>query len=183
MIALGLDVSELRMGWAFVSWDTQAPIALGVENLRKPDEGWIEEQVLAAMRNVRAELVRLGHGPEEVVVVGIESAYHGPSIKRTIAHAGVVGMATVAAQVTFGRQATCYPLGADEWRAACGISNAGKSADKKAAALVWAEMRLIDGRPEPPTHEELLAITEDSADALGIATAAALKTEAREAAA
>ena len=175
MIAVGLDVSELRMGWAIVRYDDQSPLALGVEDLRQRDGGYIEEQVPQAVRFVRSEVQRLGHDPEEVVVVGIESAYHGPNISRTIAHAGVVGMATCAAQMIFGRQVTCYPLGADEWRATCGISNAGKREDKKRAAQWWARTMLALWGFEA---EETPA--EDAADALGIATAAALLTEVRD---
>jgi len=177
VISLGLDVSELRLGWAFVSYDDQRPLALGVEDLRKRDGGYLEEQVITAMRDVRDRLRALGHDPEEVVVAGIESAYHGPSIKRTIAHAGVIGMATVAAQVTFGRQLVCMPLGADEWRAACGISNAGKREEKKAAAWAWAMDRLSEYPDDDPE-----TFSQDAADALGLATAAALLTEKREAA-
>ena len=178
MIAVGLDVSELRLGYAAVDYETQEPICLGVEDLRQRDGGYIEEQVPRAVRFVRSELVRLGHDAEEVVLVGIESAYHGPNIKRTIAHAGVVGMATCAAQMIFGSQAICYPLGADEWRAACGISNAGKREDKKAMTRWWAQATLIESGWGGNTS----TLGEDEADALGIATACALLTETKAAA-
>lgn len=175
-LAIGLDVSELRMGWAVVDYDTQTPLALGVEDLREKDGGWPEDQVIRAVRAVRERVVSLGREKEDVWVVGIESAYHGPNISRTIAHAGVVGMATATAQVTFGQHVTCYPLGADEWRATCGISNAGKREDKKAACLEWASSRIVWILPRGAR------LTEDMADALGIATACALMTERREAA-
>jgi hypothetical protein len=54
VVSLGLDVSELRLGWAFVSYDDQRPLALGVEDLRKRDGGYLEEQVITAVREVRA---------------------------------------------------------------------------------------------------------------------------------
>jgi Holliday junction resolvasome RuvABC endonuclease subunit len=172
MISLGLDVSELRMGFAVVSYDDQRPIALGVESLRKPDGGWPETQVVRALRNIRGEVVRCGHDPEEVVVVGVEWVYKGKqSLERLAWHAAVIGMAMAVSEILFP-DSTCYPLGADEWRAACGISNAGKRDDKKDATLAWAYPHV--GFPAFMSFDE--------ADALGIATAAALKTETREAA-
>ena len=178
-LAVGLDVSELRMGWAVVGYDYQEPLALGVENLRKPDAGWPEEQVILAVRNVLGVVKGLGHDREEVFAVGLEDAYHGPSIKGTIRQAGVIGMATVAAQMIFGSHVTCWPIGNGTWLALLGIKPASrKRADVKAATMEWAADRLDSWGFDASRQ----LVGEDESDALGIATACALLTEKREAA-
>ena len=177
-LAVGLDVSELRLGYAVVDYDSQEPLALGVEDLRKPDAGWPEEQVIVAVRHVLGVVEGLGRDREEVAVVGIEDAYHGPSIKGTIRQAGVIGIATAAAQMIFGGQATCWPLPNGTWLAAAGVKPASrKREDVKAATMVWANTLLLS---HPLIAERLIG--QDEADALGIATACALLTVKREAA-
>lgn len=178
-LAVGLDVSELRMGWAAVDYETQEPLALGVEDLRKPDAGWPEEQVIVAVRHVLGVVKGLGYDREEVFAVGIEDAYHGPSIKGTIRQAGVIGMATAAAQMIFGSHVTCWPIGNGTWLSPLNIQPASRKRDDvKAATMDWALDRLdgwgFGGSRQP--------IGQDEADALGIATACALLTEKREAA-
>lgn len=179
MIAVGLDVSEKRMGWAAVAYDDQRPLALGVENLRRKDGGWPEDQVFGAMETVYAKL-RLGrYDRHDVVVVGIEDAYLGPNKLASLRHASVVGMATMAARVVFGPTVTYWPIPAGTWRNAIGLKPASrKRADVKAATLVWATDRMDELGVLP--DKQLLG--EDEADALGIATACALLTVKNEAA-
>jgi Holliday junction resolvasome RuvABC endonuclease subunit len=168
-LAIGLDVSELRMGWAVVDYDTLEPLALGVENLRERDGGWAEDQVLRAMNSIGHEYDR-----SEVFVVGIEDAYLGPNKKASLRHASVVGMATMAARVVFGPSVTYWPIPADSWRHALGIKGKNR-AEKKALTMEWAESHVDAGGTG-------LVLTEDEADALGIATACAMLTEKQEAA-
>ena len=183
MIALGLDVSEKRMGWCAVAYDDQRPLALGMERLDLPDMGWIENQVFRAMRDINK---RIPDG--EVVVVGIEDAYLGPNKMGSLRHAGVVGMATLAARVVFGTGVTIWPIPANSWRKAIGLKPASrKRADVKAATMEWAAMYLgcSEGTPWytiPPVEIES-DLQEDEADALGIATACALLTVRNEEAA
>jgi Holliday junction resolvasome RuvABC endonuclease subunit len=173
MIALGLDVSEQRMGWAAVSYDDQTPLALGVESLVERDGGWLENQVFRAMRDVNRKLPA-----GEVVVVGIEDVFLAinPVTKKplnpdmSLRHAGVVGMATLAVRVVFG-DVTIWPLPAGKWRKAIGLKPVSrKRADVKEATMTWADAVLGVGAPLA------LHLTEDSADALGVATACALLT-------
>lgn len=174
MIALGLDVSEKRMGWAAVAYDDQRPLALGLERLDLPDMGWIENQMFRAMREVNRLIP-----PGEVVVVGIEDAYLGPNKKGSLRHASVVGMATLAVRVVFGGNVTIWPIPAGTWRNAIGLRPVSrKRADVKAATLVWATDRMdeLDVLPDKQI------LSEDEADALGIATACALLTVKNEAA-
>ena len=175
-LAIGLDVSELRMGWAVCDYDTQEPLALGVEDLRRRDGGWPEKQVETAVNDVWLTVNRMGYDYEEIVLVGIEAAYHGPSIKRTIAHAGVIGMATMAASITFPA-ATIYPIPADSWRKALGIKGKNR-AEKKALTMEWA----CDHLDDFCVLRSQQLIGQDEADALGIAVACARLTEKREAA-
>ena len=174
MVAIGLDVSEKRMGWAAVAYDDQRPLALGMERLDLPDMGWIENQMFRAMRDVNRQIPT-----GEVVVVGIEDAYLGPNKMGSLRHAGVIGMATLAARVVFGTGVTIWPIPAGTWRNAIGLKPASrKRADVKAATLVWATDRMdeLDVLPDKQI------IGEDEADALGIATACALLTVKNEAA-
>jgi Holliday junction resolvasome RuvABC endonuclease subunit len=172
-IALGLDVSEKRMGWAAVDYDTQEPLALGVEALDERDGGWIENQVFRAMREVNKRIP-----PGEVFVVGIEDVYPGPNKMGALRHAGVVGMAQLAVRVVFG-DVTIWPIPAGTWRKAIDLKPASrKRADVKAATWDWAMERLFgfDCAWDPET------ITNDATDALGIATACARLTVKNEAA-
>lgn len=162
-LAIGLDVSELRMGWAVVDYDTQEPLALGVENLRERDGGYPEDQVLRAMHSVSGDQ---GIDVREVYVVGIEDVYRGPSIKGTIRHAGIVGMATMAARVVFGPSVVYWPIPNGTWLKPLGLdkTSQARSAVVKAETMAWAVARVGEG------------IGQDAADALGIATACALLT-------
>jgi Holliday junction resolvasome RuvABC endonuclease subunit len=172
-IALGLDVSEKRMGWAAVDYDTQQPLALGVEALDERDGGWIENQVFRAMREVNKRIP-----PGEVFVVGVEDVYPGPNKMGALRHAGVVGMAQLAVRVVFG-DVTIWPIPAGTWRKAIDLKPASrKRADVKAATWDWAMERLFgfDCAWDPET------ITNDATDALGIATACARLTVKNEAA-
>lgn len=167
-LAIGLDVSELRMGWAVVDYDTQEPLAFGVENLRERDGGYPEDQVLRAMRAVYTRLTH-AHSEcrdESVYVVGIEDVYRGPSIKGTIRHAGIVGMATMAARVVFGPSVVYWPIPNGTWLKPLGLdkTSQARSAVVKAETMAWAVARVGEG------------IGQDAADALGIATACALLT-------
>jgi Holliday junction resolvasome RuvABC endonuclease subunit len=168
MIALGLDVSEQRMGWAAVSYDDQTPLALGVESLVERDGGWLENQVFRAMRDVNRMLPA-----GEVVVVGIEDVFLGPNKMGSLRHAGVVGMATLAVRVVFG-DVTIWPLPAGKWRKAIGLKPVSrKRADVKAVTWLWA-MGVLD--KNGVLKDEWQNMSEDSADALGVATACALLT-------
>lgn len=174
MIAVGLDVSEKRMGWAAVSYDDQQPLALGVEALDQPDGGWLENQVFRAMRDINR---RIPDG--EVVVIGIEDTYLGPNRMGSLRHAGVVGMATLAARVVFG-DVTIWPIPAGKWRNAIGLKPASrKRADVKEATMVWGVNVLLEHAWPADTA---LGYGEDAYDALGIATACALLTVKNEAA-
>lgn len=175
-LAIGLDVSETRMGWAVVDYDTREPLALGVENLREPDGGWAEDQVYSAVLRVH-EIVD-DMTADDVFVIGIEDAYLGPNKKASLRHASVVGMATMAARVVFGPSVTYWPIPAESWRKALGISGRTR-ADKKAATLVWAT-DLLDRLSVLPDQQ---LVSEDEADALGIATACAMLTERNDVAA
>ena len=177
MIALGLDVSEKRMGWAAVRYDDQRPLALGMERLDLPDGGWIENQMFRAMREVNRQI------PDgEVVVVGVEDAYLGPNKKGSLRHASVVGMATLAVRVVFGGNVTIWPIPAGTWRNAIGLKPASrKRQDIKEATLTWA-YDLLDERGRDIGHMWALNLQDDAADALGIATACALLTVRNEAA-
>lgn len=183
-LAIGLDVSELRMGWAVVDYDTQEPLALGVENLRERDGGWAEDQVLRAMKAVAQQgywdpiIANTRPINESVFVVGIEDAYLGPNKKGSLRHASVVGMATMAARVVFGPSVTYWPLPADTWRATLGIKGRNR-AEKKAATLEWA----TDYLDERQALVKQQLISDDEADALGIAVACARLTERTEEAA
>ena len=176
-LAVGLDVSELRMGWAIVDYDTQEPLALGVENLRDPDGGWPEDQVLRAIDHIKAHVVgRLPVEHGEVYVVGIEDAYIGPSKMGSLRQAGVIGMATMAARVVFGPTVTYWPIPNSSWLEPLDIKPASrKSADIKAATRTWMLRRLPVALI--PSEE---VISQDAADALGIATACALLTVKKE---
>jgi Holliday junction resolvasome RuvABC endonuclease subunit len=169
-IALGLDVSEKRMGWAAVDYDTQEPLALGVEALDERDGGWIENQVFRAMREVNKRIP-----PGEVFVVGIEDVYPGPNKMGALRHAGVVGMAQLAVRVVFG-DVTIWPIPAGTWRKAIDLKPASrKRVDVKAATMEWALDRFSLRHPA-----DYLPLTEDAADALGIATACARLTVRNE---
>jgi Holliday junction resolvasome RuvABC endonuclease subunit len=155
------------MGWAAVSYDDQTPLALGVESLVERDGGWLENQVFRAMRDINK------HIPAgEVVVVGIEDVYLGPNKMGSLRHAGVVGMAQLAVRVVFG-DVTIWPIPAGKWRKAIGLKPASrKRADVKAATMYWADSHLCGGGLEHLAEN----LTEDAADALGVATACALLT-------
>jgi Holliday junction resolvasome RuvABC endonuclease subunit len=176
-IALGLDVSETRMGYAAVDYDTCKPLALGVEDLRERDGGWPEDQILRATERVWQSLKDLGFWDrEEVVVVGIEDAYLGPNRMASLRHASVVGMATMAARVVFGPGVTCWPIPADSWRNALGIKGRNR-AEKKALTYEWA-LSVLDDHQFFYKGEH--GLEEDAADALGIATACARLTVRNE---
>jgi Holliday junction resolvasome RuvABC endonuclease subunit len=178
-LAIGLDVSELRMGWAVVDYDTLEPLALGVEDLRERDGGWAEDQVLRAMHQVQRNIAPVPVARGDVFVVGIEDAYLGPNKKASLRHASVVGMATMAARVVFGPSVTYWPIPADSWRHALGIKGRNRK-EKKALTLEWAAAHVVSSNS--PLSMTLNGITEDEADALGIATACAMLTEKSEAA-
>jgi Holliday junction resolvasome RuvABC endonuclease subunit len=160
------------MGWAAVDYDTQQPLALGVEALDERDGGWIENQVFRAMRSVNKRIP-----PGEVFVVGVEDVYPGPNKMGALRHAGVVGMAQLAARVVFG-DVTIWPIPAGTWRKAIDLKPASrKRSDVKAATMEWALTAI--------PHRMFLALgrlEEDAADALGIATACARLTVRNEAA-
>jgi Holliday junction resolvasome RuvABC endonuclease subunit len=156
------------MGWAAVDWDTQTPLALGVESLVERDGGWLENQVFRAMRDVNRKLPA-----GEVVVVGIEDVYLGPNKMGSLRHAGVVGMAIMAVHIVFGTDVTIWPIPPGKWRNAIGLKPVSrKRADVKAATLRWAA-DLLD---ELDVLRDQQLVSEDEADALGIATACALLT-------
>jgi hypothetical protein len=94
-------------------------------------------------------------------------------------HAGVVGMAQLAARVVFG-DVTIWPIPAGTWRKAIDLSPASrKRADVKAATMDWALDRwLLHAAPGVVFDPS----DQDAADALGIATACARLTVKNEAA-
>lgn len=178
-LAIGLDVSELRMGYAVVDYDTQEPLALGVEDLRRRDGGWPEDQVLGATEAIYRKLRLENYDRRDVFVIGIEDAYLGPNKKSALRHASVVGMATMAARVVFGPSVTYWPIPAESWRHALGIKGKNRK-EKKLATWFWAEKHL--GHDFFDDHRQGAPLVEDEADALGIAVACARLTEKREAA-
>jgi Holliday junction resolvasome RuvABC endonuclease subunit len=173
-IALGIDVSPKRMGWAAVDWDTQEPLALGVEDLQQKDDGWLENQVFRAMREVNKRIP-----PGEVYVVGIEDGYMGPNANTNREQMRVIGCTQMAVRVVIG-DVTIWPIPAGTWRKAIGLKPVSrKRADVKAATMEWAKPVLVNCG----MYSEQRDPAEDAADALGIATACARLTVRNEEAA
>lgn len=144
-VIVGLDVSPKRIGWAVVDYDTGHHIRHGVEHVTGDDD-------LRARRIAFRNVTHAAESRGDVCAVILEDAYVGVSRRGTIVHAVSVGNVEAWAAMRWPDQLVVR-LAPATWRAAVGLPTRGKE-----AVMAWACAYVGD-------------MTQDEADALGIATA------------
>lgn len=152
-VAVGIDASGRRIGYAIISVDSEEILGGGVALLPPHDE---TRNLVVEWRRIAQKIhAAATRGRGDVVVVGVEDVYLGPNRRGSLDHALVVGGVLALAQRSFP-DALILPVAAAQWKQHIGVSTVGKS-----EALEWAIRRV--------GHE----IGQDEADALGIAVTSA----------
>jgi Holliday junction resolvasome RuvABC endonuclease subunit len=152
-VILGLDASPKRIGWAVIDYDSAVPLKWGVEHIDQIRTLTKDADDLRARRLAFREISRIANGRGDVCAVIVEDAYVGASKLGSIVHALSVGNVEAFA-------AAAWPfvlvsrVKAATWRKQIGVKQRGKE-----ATIEWA--RELTGE----------TLTDDVADALGIATA------------
>ena len=145
---IGLDVSERRIGYAVLEYDSGKCVETGVMHTPAGDDLNTRVQAWHSISHAANQT-----GDIELVL--IEAPWSGPNRQGSIRGAMAVGnMAGVAAS-RLGRNVLVDTIQPTQWRSLCGLPTKGKTPVSE-----WANRVL--GR----------SVTQDEADALGIATAA-----------
>lgn len=147
-VIIGLDVSERRIGYAVVEYDSGKCITTGVMHTPAGDDLNTRVQAWHSISHAANQT-----GDIELVL--IEAPWSGPNRQGSIRGAMAVGNLAGIAATRLGRTVLIDTIQPTQWRALCGISTRGKE-----PVMTWATQVL--GRN----------VTQDEADALGIATAA-----------
>ena len=147
-LIIGLDVSERRIGYAILNYDTGKCVETGV--MRTPAGDDLNTRV-QAWHSISHAANQTG----DIELVLIEAPWSGPNRQGSIRGAMAVGNLAGIAASRLGRNVLVDTIQPTQWRALCGISTRGKE-----PVMQWATNTL--GRQ----------VTQDEADALGIATAA-----------
>ena len=147
-VLIGLDVSERRIGYAILNYDSGECVETGV--MHTPAGNDLNTRV-QAWHSISHAANQTG----DIALVLIEAPWSGPNRQGSIRGAMAVGNLAGIAATRLGRNILVDTIQPTQWRSLCGISTRGKE-----PVMTWATNRL--GR----------TITQDEADALGIATAA-----------
>lgn len=147
-LILGLDVSERRIGYALVDYDSGEPVETGT--IHTPPGEDLHARV-DAWRRISIAANQTG----DIQLVAIEAPWMGPNRQGSMRHAMAIGNLAGIAAARLGETILIDTIQPADWRRACGLPTRGKQPIHS-----WACARLgVD-------------IDQDQADALGIATAA-----------
>ncbi len=147
-VIIGLDVSERRVGFAVVEYDSGMCVSTGVMFTPAGDDLNTRVQAWHTISHTANQT-----GDIELVL--IEAPWSGPNRQGSIRGAMAVGNLAGIAAMSLGRTILVDTIQPAHWRSLCGLPGRGKE-----PVAEWATQAL--GR----------AVTQDEADALGIATAA-----------
>ena len=147
-VIIGLDVSERRIGFAILNYDSGACVSTGVMHTPAGDDLNTRVQAWHTISHA-ANLT----GDIELVL--IEAPWSGPNRQGSIRGAMAVGNMAGIASMSLGRSVLVDTIQPAHWRSLCGLPGRGKQ-----PITQWANKVL--GR----------VVTQDEADALGVATAA-----------
>jgi len=147
-VIIGIDCSERRIGFAILEYDSGVCITTGVMFTPAGDDLNTRVQAWHTISHTANQT-----GDIELVL--IEAPWSGPNRQGSIRGAMSVGNIAGIAASSLGRSVLVDTIQPTQWRSLCGISTRGKQ-----PVAEWANNVL--GR----------AVTQDEADALGIATAA-----------
>lgn len=151
-LILGLDASPKRIGWAIIDYDNAHPIKWGTHHLQ--DAACINPaDDLRARRHIFQDIAKHADERGDVCAVIIEDAYVGVSKQGSINHALSVGNVEAFASNRWPF-ILVERLKPATWRKHIGVKQRGKG-----PTIDWAK--------DLTGH----TLTDDEADALGIATA------------
>lgn len=147
-VIIGLDVSERRIGYAIVNYDSGQCVKTGV--MHTPAGNDLNTRV-QAWHSISHAANQTG----DIALVLIEAPWSGPNRQGSIRGAMAVGNLAGIAATRLGRQILVDTIQPTQWRSLCGLPTKGKE-----PVAEWAN-RVLNRQ-----------VTQDEADALGIATAA-----------
>ena len=145
---VGLDVSERRIGYAVLEYDSGEPLETGT--IHTPAGTDLHDRV-NAWRRISAAANQTG----DIQLVLIEAPWMGPNRQGSARHAMAVGNLAGIAAARLGPSILIDTIQPATWRRLCGLPTRGKQPVHQ-----WACNRLG------------ITVDQDQADALGIATAA-----------
>ena len=145
---IGLDVSERRIGYAVLEYDSGEPVETGT--IHTPAGNDLTDRVNAWRRISHA-----ANQTGDIQLVLIEAPWIGPNRQGSMRHAMSVGNVAGIAATRLGPKILVDTIQPAQWRRLCGLPSRGKT-----PVAEWANDVLN------------LRVTQDEADALGIATAA-----------
>jgi Holliday junction resolvasome RuvABC endonuclease subunit len=148
---LGLDVSERRIGWALVDYDSAKPVNIGT--IHTPIEDDLEHRV-DAWRAISHTATTAGGDIEAVI---LEAPYTGPNKQGSLRAAMAIGNLAGIAASRLPTSVLIDTIQPATWRTTLRISTRGKTAPLNHARSLCNDATLTD---------------QDAADALCIATAA-----------
>ena len=146
-VICGLDVSERRIGYALVDYDSAEPLETGTIHTPRGED--LHARV-NAWRTISHNATQTG----DIQLVLIEAPYAGPNRRGSLNHAMAIGNLAGIAAARLGSSILVDTIQPATWRTLCGLPTRGKE-----PVLTWAS--------------DLWPVADqDQADALGIATAA-----------
>jgi Holliday junction resolvasome RuvABC endonuclease subunit len=148
---LGLDVSERRVGWALVDYDSAKPVNIGT--IHTPADDDLNHRA-RAWRSISIAADQAGGDIEAVI---LEAPYAGPNRQGSLRAAMAIGNLAGIASARLGPSVLIDTIQPATWRTTIGISTRGKTAPLNHARTLTNNPTLND---------------QDAADALCIATAA-----------
>lgn len=147
-VIIGLDVSERRIGYAVLEYDSGQPLATGTLHTPAGED-------LHARVKAWSEISATANQTGDIQLVVIEAPWSGPNKQRNMQHALAIGNVAGAAAARLGPSILVDTIQPATWRSLCNLPTRGKEPVHQ-----WAT-RVLNRN-----------IDQDQADALGIATAA-----------
>lgn len=145
---IGLDVSELRTGFAIVEYDSGEPIETGTIHTPRGED-------LHARVDAWRYISHAANQTGDIQLVLIEAPWSGPNRQRNVQHAMAVGSMAGICAARLGPTILIDTIQPAHWRRLYGVSTRGKADIKNKAENTLG-----------------IRVDQDQADALGIATAA-----------
>lgn len=147
-VIIGLDVSERRIGYAVLEYDSGNALATGTLHTPAGED-------LHARVNAWTEISATANQTGDIQLVVIEAPWAGPNKQRNAQHAMAIGNMAGVAAARLGSSVLVDTIQPATWRSLCGLPTRGKE-----PVHTWACNKLQRD------------VDQDQADALGIATAA-----------
>lgn len=147
-LCLGLDVSELRMGWGLADLETAAPVMCGVADIAPRDVSPVHIEAPMRIRSALGQIgvIPLAEWGDEIAAVYIEAPHVGVNRAGAMRHAMTIGSVWQAVSRRWPDAVIAF-VQPSEWKSRVGVEPEPKGLTRSGLALAAVDFAAI-GAPD-----------------------------------